>query len=347
MQISARERIITSAEPNDSASLNTSSTLFTRDFDFIDCKPQLSSFKEEVFSGLSAQPKVLEPKFFYDEEGSRLFEQICEVPEYYPTRTEMAILESNAREMRNAIGDNPLLIEFGSGNSQKIRLLLDQLKPAGYIAIEISREQLLLACDELSAIYPRLSITAICADYCQQILLPQLDSGSNARRTAFFPGSTIGNFAPAAAIRFLTNVRQTVGPSGGLLIGVDMKKDRKLLNAAYNDEAGVTAAFNVNLLRRMNSELGADFDLESFNHHAFYNDALGRIEMHLVSQCKQQVRIGDKVFRFAKGESIHTENSYKYTIDEFRSMAAQAGFGLGKTWVDKDSLFSVHYLAAV
>lgn len=347
MQISPQERIATPSESDPHASSSTPLTLLSRGFEFVDCKPHLSSFEEEVSIGLAAQPKALEPKFFYDEEGSRLFEQICEEPEYYPTRVEMTILERHAEEIKHAVGDSPTLIEFGSGNSQKIRLLLDQLKPDSYLAIEISREQLLVACDELSSLYPHLPITAICADYCQPLPLSEVEAIGPTRRLAFFPGSTIGNFTPAAAIQFLSNVRQTVGEGGGLLIGIDLKKDSKRLTAAYNDEAGVTAAFNLNLLRRINRELGADFDLAYFRHHAFYNEALGRIEMHLVSQRKQRVKIGDKLFHFEQGESIHTENSYKYTVEEFRSMAALGGFGLGQTWVDHDGLFSVHYLAAV
>jgi dimethylhistidine N-methyltransferase len=319
----------------------------SRRFQFIDCKPELSSLQKEVCSGLSMHPKVLEPKFFYDEEGSLLFEQICDVPEYYPTCRETAILRTYAEEMKGEIGADCLLIEFGSGNSQKIRLLLDKLKPVGYLAIEISREQLLSACEELSTQYPHLPIAAMCADYCQPLQLPESEGAKGARRIAFFPGSTIGNFTPDAAIQFLSNVRQLVGAAGGLLIGVDMKKDTALLNAAYNDGAGVTAAFNLNLLRRINRELGADFDLASFKHHAFYNEAMGRIEMHLVSQRKQRVKIKDQTFMFEKGESIHTENSYKYTADEFRSLARQAGFGAGRVWFDKDQLFSVHYLDAV
>lgn len=321
--------------------------LLTPRFQFVNCKPQLSSFQKNVLTGLASQPKTLDPKFFYDEEGSRLFEQICEVPEYYPTRAEMTILETYAEEMKNETGESTLLIEFGSGNSQKIRLLLAKLKPAAYLAVEISCEQLLCACDQLSTLYPHLPITAVCVDYSQPLHLPEVGSGTGARRVAFFPGSTIGNFTPEVAVQFLSNVREAVGTGGGLLIGVDLKKDPGLLNAAYNDKEGVTAAFNLNLLRRINRELGANFDLASFSHRAFYNKALSRVEMHLVSRRKQHVSIKDKVFLFEQGESIHTENSYKYTVDEFQSLAGRAGFGLGKVWVDKDGLFSIHYLAAV
>lgn len=318
----------------------------SRGFEFIDHKPQLSNFRNDVLAGLASQPKALEPKYFYDEEGSRLFEQICEVPEYYPTRAEIAVLKNCAEEIKNEVGQHTLLIEFGSGSGQKIQYLLDKFSPAGYMAIEISREQLLTACDELSRRYPDLRIIAVCTDYCQPLDLPEVGSEEHARRVAFFPGSTIGNFTPEAAVDFLRNVHRTVGTGGGLLIGVDMKKDAVLLNAAYNDQQGVTAAFNLNLLRRMNRELGADFDTAGFSHHAFYNEALGRIEMHLVSRCKQHVRIDEKVFPFEQGESIHTENSYKYAVDEFQLLARRAEFEPVKVWFDKDKLFSVHYLVA-
>jgi dimethylhistidine N-methyltransferase len=347
MPSSQREVTATAKPASSPPPCSASLSLHTRGFAFIDRKPQLSSFRKDVLAGLSAQPKTLNPKLFYDEEGSRLFEQICTVPEYYPTRSEVAILDTYAEEMKNEMSEHPLLIEFGSGSSQKVRLLLDKVRPSGYVAVEISREQLLSACDQLSVLYPHVDITAVCADYSQPLDLADIESGCGAQRVAFFPGSTIGNFKPEAAVEFLANIRQVVGLGGGLLIGVDLKKSPQVLNAAYNDKAGVTAAFNLNLLHRINEKLGADFDLSSFSHRAFYNEALGRIEMHLVSSRKQQVRIEDKVFRFELEETIHTENSYKYTVDEFQALAAQAGFKPGKAWVDHNGLFSVHYLVAV
>jgi dimethylhistidine N-methyltransferase len=313
---------------------------------FLDLKPRQASFRAAVLSGLAASPKRLEPKFFYDETGSRLFEQICDLPEYYPTRTEMAILDRYADDIREVAGGKALLIEFGSGSSRKIRCLLDHLDPSGYVAIEISREQLLEACTELSNLYPELPILAVCADYSQPLRWEGMDDGEALRKLAFFPGSTIGNFVPEEAVSFLTHVRAMVGSDGGMLIGVDMKKDRERLHAAYNDSAGVTAAFNLNLLHRINRELDGSFDVERFRHHAFYNESEGRVEMHLVSRCAQQVRIGEHTFSFEEGETIHTENSYKYTQAAFRALAARAGFGVGKVWQDEEGLFSVFHLKA-
>jgi dimethylhistidine N-methyltransferase len=340
------ETTSTPGVPGNQTPKNASLVLHTRNFEFIDCKPQLSSFRKDVLEGLAGNPKVLDPKLFYDEEGSRLFELICNAPEYYPTRSEAAVLDTYAEEIKREMGQHPLLIEFGSGSSQKVRLLLDKIRPSGYVAVEISREQLLVACDQLSTLYPHLDIAAVCADYSQPLDMTNIEPGKNEQRVAFFPGSTIGNFKPEAAVQFLVNLRLAVGPGGGLLIGVDLKKSPQILNAAYNDKEGVTAAFNLNLLHRINEELDANFDLSRFRHRAFYNEALGRIEMHLVSSGTQQVRIEDKVFHFDMGESIHTENSYKYTVDEFQALAAKAGFQPGKVWMDQHGLFSVHYLVA-
>ena len=316
---------------------------------FIDCHPRQEDFRAAVLAGLGSTPKALEPKFFYDETGAGLFERICELPEYYPTRTEMAILEQYADEIRAAVahGDEVMLIEFGSGAGKKVRLLLDHLRPAGYVAIDISKEQLVEACSELAQLYPQIGITAVYADYSQSFVQLASEIDGSARRLAFFPGSTIGNFTPGDAISFLRNVRSLVGAGGGLLIGVDMKKDRALLHAAYNDSAGVTAAFNFNLLHRINRELHADFDVSRFEHHAFYNEEQGRVEMHLRSLCAQHVRIGQGEFSFAGGETIHTENSYKYTPDEFAALAERAGFVVNRQWRDDDGLFGVFYLAGL
>jgi dimethylhistidine N-methyltransferase len=315
-------------------------------FRFLDLKPRQARFRDAVLAGLAATPKRLEPKFFYDENGSRLFEQICGLPEYYPTRTEIAVLDNYAKDIRDAVGRNALLIEFGSGSSRKIRCLLDHLEPSGYVAIEISREQLLEACAELSDLYPDLPILAICADYSQPLRWEGMDGDAAQRKLAFFPGSTIGNFMPEEAVAFLANVRGLVGSGGGMLIGVDMKKDKERLHAAYNDSDGVTAAFNINLLHRINRELDGDFDVARFRHHAFYNEAQGRVEMHLMSLRAQQVCIGGQVFSFKEGETIHTENSYKYTQAEFRALAARAGFVTGEIWQDDEGLFSVFHLTA-
>lgn len=234
------------------------------------------------------------------------------------------------------------LIEYGSGSSLKTRLLLDALAPAIYMPIDISREHMLAACHALAQDYPALHLMAVCADYTRPFRLPPI--APSRRRLAFFPGSSIGNFAPLEALRFLKQVAQQLSGGDGLLIGVDLKKDPAVLNAAYNDAAGVTAAFNRNLLIRCNRELGADFDLDGFAHRAFYNAAAGRVEMHLESQREQTVTVAGHVFRFATGERIHTENSYKYDPAEFAHLAGQAGFALQRTWTDPGRLFGVLYL---
>lgn len=308
-----------------------------------DLAPPQDDFLGAVLDGLGRPQKSLPCKFFYDEAGSALFDAICDTPEYYPTRTELAILTAAADEVADLAGRGGVLVEYGSGSSRKTRLLLDVLAPAVYMPIDISREHMLAACRELAADYPALHLMAVCADYTRPLRLPVVARGGQ-RRLAFFPGSSIGNFAPLEALRFLKNVAQQLAAGDGLLIGVDLKKDPAILNAAYNDAAGVTAAFNLNLLARCNRELGADFDLDAFAHLAFYNAAAGRIEMHLESTCEQAVHVGGRRFTFARGETIHTENSYKYQPDEFRHLATQAGFEPQRTWTDAQQLFGVLYL---
>ena len=317
---------------------------------FYDLHPTPASFRDEVLRGLASRPRSIPPKFFYDEEGSRLFQEICELPEYYLTRTEIGILRAHAGEMAEHIGLGRLLIEFGSGSSEKVRLLLGALRPAAYMPLDISREHLWSASRTLAAEYPDVAVHAVCTDYTQDMALPY-DSPDNAagdqiglRKLAFFPGSSVGNFDPEGALAFMHRVSRLVQPDGGLLIGVDLKKDPRLLHAAYNDAQGVTAAFNLNLLARMNRELEADFDLASFRHRAFYDEGLGRIEMHLVSLRDQTVTVAGEQFHFEPGEGIHTENSYKYGLEEFQALAAQAGFRPVKVWTDPARLFSVHYL---
>jgi dimethylhistidine N-methyltransferase len=308
-----------------------------------DLAPEQEDLRTAVLEGLARPHKSLPCKFFYDATGSALFDAICEQPEYYPTRTEIGILTAAASEIAGLAGRGGVLVEYGSGSSRKTRLLLDALAPAVYMPIDISREHMLGACQELAAAYPALHMMAVCADYTRPLRLPAVVRGGQ-RRLAFFPGSSIGNFAPLEALRFLKNVAQQLAPDDGLLIGVDLKKAPAILNAAYNDAAGVTAAFNLNLLARCNRELGADFDIAAFAHRAFYNEAAGRIEMHLESTREQAVRIDDRHFTFAAGETIHTENSYKYRPDEFRHLATQAGFVALRTWTDPESLFGVLYL---
>lgn len=308
---------------------------------FYDNHPRPVDFYSEVMQGLQCAPKSIPPKFFYDETGSRLFDAICELPEYYPTRTETGLLRQHADEIATLIGKECLLIEPGSGSSQKVRMLLEALQPAAYMPMDISRDYLLQVAQQLAAEYPWLEIHATCIDFTAELSV--YSDLPAAHRVAFFPGSSIGNFEPIDAIGFLRNVARMVGVNGGLLIGVDLKKDASILNAAYNDVKGITAQFNLNLLSRINRELAADFELESFEHEAFYNPDAGRIEMHLNSLVSQTVTIGDEKINISQNENIHTENSYKYSVEEFAALAKRAGFELVNVWTDADKLFSLHY----
>lgn len=308
---------------------------------YYDEHPAPADFFAEVLQGLGKHPKEIPAKFFYDERGSELFDAICHTPEYYPTRTEHQLLRRHAGEIAALIGNRCLLIEPGSGNSEKVRLLLDDLRPAAYLPMDISRDFLFSAADQLSRDYPWLEVHATCVDFTAPLALPHCPEG--AHRVVFFPGSSIGNFKPAQAREFLANLATVAGSNGSLLIGVDLKKDPAILNAAYNDAAGITAAFNLNLLDRINRELDADILLENFRHRAFYNPEHGRVEMHLVSNRQQTLTVAGCQFELAEEESIHTENSYKYTIEEFVDLAGQAGFSSRAVWTDSDNLFSLHY----
>ena len=307
------------------------------------------SFREDVVAGLSRRPKSLPPKYFYDARGSRLFEAICRLKEYYPTRAELSLTRAHigaiARFARRRISPAIALIEYGSGDSAKSRLLIEALHPSAYIPVDISADALAAAAQKLRRRYDWLDIRPVHGDFSQPLKIP-LPPG-RARRVVYFPGSTIGNLTPPEARAFLRMTRGQVGRGGALLVGVDLKKDASVLHAAYNDAKGVTAAFNLNLLARINRELGGDFNLRRFRHYAFYNATLGRIEMHLMSLARQTVRIGKHRFSFEPGESIHTENSYKYSIEEFRALAKSAGFKGGKTWLDSKGLFALHGLVAV
>jgi dimethylhistidine N-methyltransferase len=311
---------------------------------FTDRQPAPTDFLAEARAGLTAPQKRLAPKFFYDSRGSRLFEAICETPEYYPTRTEIGILKRHASEIAEATGRSCVLIEPGAGAMNKVRLLLNALRPDAYLPLDISGEHLLQAAGRLAADHPWLEIHAVCTDYSlglDGLDWPKLPKPR--KRIVFFPGSTIGNFEPAEATRFLEQAARLAGPRGGLLIGVDLKKDPDLLHCAYNDSRGVTREFNLNLLHRINAELDADFDVDGFYHYAFYHARKGRIEMHLVSRSPQEVRLAGETIRFADGETIHTENSYKYTTEEFQTLARRAGFREAGCWTDPDRLFSVQY----
>ncbi|MCW8934767.1 MAG: L-histidine N(alpha)-methyltransferase [Gammaproteobacteria bacterium] len=317
-------------------------TKSTERFQFFDQHPQIADFREDIMQGLSAPQPYISPKYFYDETGSRLFEDICSTDEYYPTRTEVNIIRDNIDDVVENLGRECLLIEPGSGDSYKVRLLLDALRPIAYLPIDISRRYLQDEARKLAEEFTWLNVHAVCADFTGKLKLPYHVESTN--KVAFFPGSTIGNFLPEQAVAVLEEIKNMVGENGGLLIGVDLQKSTQILNAAYNDKQGYTAQFNLNLLSRINRELGADFNLANFRHHAFFNEERSRIEMHLLSLQDQQVTIDGQVFNFKKDQSIHTEYSHKYTIEHFQSLAEKAGFSRVKTWVDNEGLFSVHYL---
>jgi dimethylhistidine N-methyltransferase len=301
-------------------------------------------FREDVLRGLRASQKELPCKYFYDARGSQLFDRICKLDEYYLTRTELAILRLNARALANRLGQGCLLIEFGSGSALKTRVLLDHLvEPAAYVPIDIAHTHLERSARALADRYPGLEVLPVCADFTGHFDVPRSARPSR-RRVIFFPGSTIGNFGPEAASELLRRFAVLGGPEVGLLIGVDLAKDASLLEPAYNDRQGITAAFNLNLLVRINRDLGADFPLNGFHHHAFYNQALGRIEMHLVCVHALTVKIGDVAVAFEAGETIRTECSYKYSLDQFQRLAATAGLQIKDVWTDQGNRFSVQYL---
>jgi dimethylhistidine N-methyltransferase len=314
----------------------------TQAIKFYDHHPGVANLREEVLRGLALRPKKIPPKFFYDKRGSELFDAICELAEYYLTRTEILLLQSHAREIADLTGSGCLLIELGSGASKKVRLLLEALQPSAYMGIDISKDFLLESARRLAADYPWLAVHAACADFTQTLNLSYCPAHLN--KLAFFPGSTIGNFEPKEAVSFLKRLSGILGRGGGLLVGVDLKKVPALLHSAYNDGKGVTAAFNLNLLRRIHDELDTDLDPNSFYHRAVYNKTKGRIEMYLLSHYAQWVRIEDRRFHFAVGEGLHTENSYKYTIAEFQQFARRAGYQVERVWTDTKQLFSLHYL---
>ncbi len=296
---------------------------------------------DEVVAGLCATEKYISPKFFYDERGSELFTEITQQPEYYLTQTEIRMLERHAAEISELIGDDFLLIEYGSGSSTKIRILLEQLRPAIYAPLDISRQYLADAAEALAREYPWLEVHAACVDFTDEFDLP---FASDKRKVSFFPGSSIGNFERHEAADFLARVRRLVGSNGGLLLGVDLKKDPDVLHAAYNDSAGVTAAFNLNVLAHLEDRYAATMNREHFRHEAFYNEALGCIQMFLISEEKHTIQIGEHLLPVAKGERIHTENSHKYTIDEIETMARRAGFEEIHLWQDDNEWFALFYL---
>ena len=302
--------------------------------------------REDVIAGLSLPQKSLPPKYFYDAEGSRLFERICRLPEYYLTRAELSLTRAHLDAIARFAGRGCELVEYGSGASLKTRLLIRALGPSAYVPVDISAAALAGASRRLAREFPRLHLFAVTGDFSQPLRLPVFRAHAGGRRIVYFPGSTIGNLVPEEAQAFLKMTRGQVGRAGAMLVGVDLKKDASVLHAAYNDARGVTAAFNLNLLRRINRELGADFDLRRFRHYAFYNPAPGRIEMHLVSLRRQTVDVGAYRFEFAPGETIHTENSYKYSVEEFSALAADAGFRAAHVWQDARKRFALFGLVA-
>jgi uncharacterized SAM-dependent methyltransferase len=348
--------------------------------------PAGTAFARDLLAGLQSEPRSVSPKYFYDLQGSVLFDRICELDEYYPTRTEMALLRRHGREMAECMGARIDLIEFGAGSLTKVRLLLDALEamrwpPQRLIAVDISAEHLHEGAARLARDHPGLVVTPLAADFTQGVVWPALNgaapgrpasaasagrpasaasagrpasaasagrpvsTASAGRRVGFFPGSSIGNFSPDEALQFLRMAAELLR-GGGLLVGVDLVKDPALLHRAYNDAQGVTAAFNKNLLARANRELGADFRLDAFDHYAFYEPRLQRVEMHLVSRRPQTVRLHGHLLRFEQGQTVHTENSHKYTVPRFQRLAEEAGFRPGPVWCDDEGLFSVHWLQA-
>lgn len=314
----------------------------------LDLEPVNADFLAEVLSGLSSSPRTLPCKFFYDERGADLFQEICELPEYYITRTETELLRRFAPEIAESIGPNAALIGFGTGAGIKTRMLLEHLQdPIAYIPVDISKQRLVDSAVELSHAMPALEILPVCADYLQELQFPKpLRKPDHV--AVFFPGSTIGNLEPAVAADFLRRVCKLCGQSGGLIIGVDLQKSRQVLEAAYNDSTGITAEFNLNLLVRANRELRADFELPRWKHRAVYNENEGRIEMHLVSDGEQTVHVGGREFFFANGETIITEFSYKHTLEGFAHLAASAGFReAARVWTDPQKLFAIfHFVVA-
>lgn len=310
---------------------------------FYDFHPHSDIFFEEIKRGLSTKPMTLPPKLFYDAKGSKLFDDICHTPEYYLTRTENTIFQDHGKDIMKSISEYCQLIELGCGSCHKVRYLLPHFKHVIYMPMDISKQHLLQAVNKLSVDFPKVPIHAVCLDYSDAIKIPYQESDMH--NVVFFPGSSISNFEPNEMQTFLKNIVKITQPHGGLLIGVDLIKDHTILNAAYNDSQGVTAQFNLNILERINHELGADFQLQNFQHHAFYNPKFHRIEMHLLSKKQQSVSIGKHRFHFSESESIHTENSYKFTIEGFQKLAMTSGFNNAKVWLDKDNLFSVHYFS--
>lgn len=326
--------------------MSTSTTRTYRVPLYLDLAPEEDRFVEEVLAGLRAPQKTLPPKFFYDERGSRLFDEICGLDEYYPTRTETSILQAHLDDITDALGDSVILVEYGSGSSVKTRLLLDAIPDAtAYVPIDISREHLLTTAEQLKHQYPHIDVLPVCADYSQSIRLGLFPTPGT-RLSVFFPGSTIGNFLPEHASAFMRRVHRLVGTGGGLLIGVDLVKNPAIIEAAYDDPGGVTAAFNRNILLHINRRAGANFDPDRFEHRAPWSASMSRIEMRLRALEDMTVNVAGEPIRFCSGEDIITEYSHKYSLERFAELAAGAGFTIENVWTDDRDWFSVQYLRA-
>jgi dimethylhistidine N-methyltransferase len=305
---------------------------------------ETSAFGRDVIGDLSQHPKRLSPKYFYDSTGSELFEQITVLPEYYPTRTELTILRDRGRAISAIIPKKAALVEFGAGATTKVRLLLNQCAFGAYVPVDISGDFLTAQADALRADFPSLAVYPVTADFTAPFELPQAIRAMP--KVGFFPGSTLGNFEPHEACAFLRSARDILGDGARMVIGVDLEKDERVLYDAYNDAAGVTARFNLNVLHRINRELGGDFDVGAFTHRAIYNRERHRIEMHLISRKALTARVLGKNFSFRAGESIHTESSYKYSLDRFNALARGSGWTPLESWTDAAGMFSVHALVA-
>lgn len=310
---------------------------------FYDDQPVADDMQTEVIRGLRDTQKTLPAKYFYDERGSELFEEITRLPEYYLTRTEISLLEKHAPQIAELLEDDVWLLEYGSGASRKIRILLQSIRPDCYVPMDISKDFLLASADRLQTDYPWLNVYAACVDYSQPVTLPE-DMNTSTQKFGFFPGSSIGNFSPEEALDFLSSVRTTLGNNGAMLIGVDLQKDTDTLEAAYNDAQGVTADFNLNILHHLNETLDAGFQTERFRHQAHYNTEEHRIEMHLISNMDQVVRVGSEHIGFKAEESIHTENSYKYSQERFAELASKSGFRIQHFWTDENQHFGLFFL---
>ncbi|MCX4026735.1 L-histidine N(alpha)-methyltransferase [Endozoicomonas sp. SM1973] len=296
---------------------------------------------EEILQDLMTYPKAIKPKYFYDKKGSQLFDKITQATEYYVTRTELSILKDNAESIAHAVGDHTLLVEYGSGSSEKIRVLLEAVQPKAYMPLDISKAHLLNSAQKLADDYPWLEIHAACLDYSRQLTLPNTEYN---HKVGFFPGSSLGNFEPEEATLFLKRLKQQLGDDSGLIIGIDLVKPVEILNKAYNDSQGITAEFNKNVLLHLNRLINANFNPELFSHKAFFNKEKKRVEMHLISMVDQIISINNQKIRLAKNESIHTENSYKYTTADFISLAHSAGLACTQRWVDDNEWFAIFYV---